>query len=85
MSRLWGDLNSLTVPVWLREPLYKLYAWAFSCKLGEMLEQDLKKYENLGDFFYRQLKPGVRPIDQKSLLVSSHVFSGYLIRQGLSS
>ncbi|KAJ3043053.1 phosphatidylserine decarboxylase 1 [Rhizophlyctis rosea] len=31
---------------------------------------DLKAYRNLSEFFYRKLKPGVRPIDESSPLVS---------------
>jgi phosphatidylserine decarboxylase len=27
-----------------------------------MAEEDLTKYESLGEFFYRELKEGVRPI-----------------------
>ncbi|KAJ3049100.1 phosphatidylserine decarboxylase 1 [Rhizophlyctis rosea] len=70
MSRLWGWLNSLTVPVWLREPLYGTYSKAFGCNLDEMQIEDLKAYRNLGDFFYRSLKPGARPIDEQAPLVS---------------
>ncbi|KAJ3299657.1 phosphatidylserine decarboxylase 1 [Borealophlyctis nickersoniae] len=70
LSRLWGWANSLTVPVWLREPLYKAYSNAFGCNLEEMENPDLKSYRNLADFFYRSLKPGVRIIDPDAPLVS---------------
>lgn len=39
-----------------------MYAWAFGCNLDELEQPDLKQYASLGDFFYRKLKPGVRPI-----------------------
>ena len=35
--------------------------WIFS--LSEAAESDLHRYKNLASFFYRTLKPGVRPID----------------------
>ncbi|KAJ3323082.1 phosphatidylserine decarboxylase 1 [Blyttiomyces sp. JEL0837] len=68
-SRLWGYLNSLTVPVWLREPLYGFYSRMFGCNLDEMEQPDLKEYRNLGEFFYRKLKEGAR-IMESELLVS---------------
>lgn len=62
LSQLWGYLNSLVLPVWFRPFGFKLYARIFGCNLDEMAEQDLTKYESLGEFFYRELKEGVRPI-----------------------
>ncbi|KAI8590948.1 phosphatidylserine decarboxylase 1 precursor [Geranomyces variabilis] len=70
LSRLWGWGNELTVPVWLRVPLYKTYASMFGCNLDEMEDPNLEHYSNLGEFFYRTLKPGARTIDQKAPLVS---------------
>ncbi|KAJ1658889.1 phosphatidylserine decarboxylase 1 [Dispira simplex] len=70
MSRLFGAFNGLTIPLWLREPGFHLYSWLFGCQLDEMLEPDLRKYPNLGEFFYRALKPGVRPLDPNASLVS---------------
>ena len=61
-SRLWGVVHRWTVPVFMREPLYKLYSTCFGCKLDEMKEPDLKSYANLNEFFYRELKDGIRPI-----------------------
>jgi phosphatidylserine decarboxylase len=70
MSRLWGRFNELELPVFLRRPLLSLYIWMFGCKLDECEIEDLKAYRNLGEFFRRQLKPGVRPIDDDHVLVS---------------
>lgn len=61
LSRLWGYLNSLELPVWARPAGFKLYATIFGCNLDEV-EKDLKEYRSLGDFFYRKLKDGSRPI-----------------------
>jgi phosphatidylserine decarboxylase len=69
MSRLWGYLNSFQLPAWFRPIGFKLYAFVFSANLDEIDPEDLKQYKSLGDFFYRKLKPGARPIAD-SLLVS---------------
>lgn len=71
LSQLWGYLNSLVLPVWFRPFGFKLYARIFGCNLDEMAEQDLTKYESLGEFFYRELKEGVRPIAECPM-VSHH-------------
>lgn len=38
--------------------------------LSEVSEPDLHVYSNLASFFYRNIKPGVRPIDHSAALVS---------------
>ncbi|KAF2743942.1 phosphatidylserine decarboxylase [Sporormia fimetaria CBS 119925] len=63
LSRLWGRFNELTIPYYLRVPGFKLYAFIFGVNLDEVAEPDLHTYPNLASFFYRTLKPGVRPID----------------------
>jgi phosphatidylserine decarboxylase len=70
MSRLWGRVNDITLPMWMREPGFKFYSYMFGANLQEVAEEDLTKYANLGEFFYRELKPGVRPIDPDAVLVS---------------
>ncbi|PFH46493.1 hypothetical protein AMATHDRAFT_69742 [Amanita thiersii Skay4041] len=69
MSRLWGYVNSLELPVWFRPYGFKLYAYAFGCNLDEIEPRDLRAYPSLGDFFYRKLRDGVRPVDD-AILVS---------------
>lgn len=63
MSRLWGRFNEIELPYYLRVPGFKLYSWAFGVNLSEVAEPDLHTYPNLAAFFYRKLKPGVRPLD----------------------
>lgn len=70
MSRLWGKFNEINLPVWMREPGFKLYSYVFGVNLDEVEQDDLTNYSNLGEFFYRNLKPGSRPIDENSPLVS---------------
>lgn len=68
ISRLWGQVNSINLPVWLRSPSYRVYSTLFGVNLDEMEETDLRIYKNLSEFFYRNLKPGVRPIDDSDLV-----------------
>ncbi|ODM88070.1 Phosphatidylserine decarboxylase proenzyme [Orchesella cincta] len=70
ISRTWGWLHSVTLPVWARTPVLKAYASAFNCSLSEAEVEDLREYENLGQFFRRGLKPGIRPISYESPVVS---------------
>ncbi|KAL8733141.1 MAG: hypothetical protein Q9166_002333 [cf. Caloplaca sp. 2 TL-2023] len=63
VSRLWGRFNELEIPYYLRVPGFKLYSWIFGVNLAEASESDLHVYPNLASFFYRALKPGVRPLD----------------------
>ncbi|KAI0735768.1 phosphatidylserine decarboxylase [Earliella scabrosa] len=62
MSRVWGYLNSLELPVWARPIGFRIYASIFGCNLEEIDPADLAQYASLGDFFYRKLKDGARPI-----------------------
>lgn len=63
VSRLWGRFNELTIPYYFRVPGFKLYGWIFGVNFDEISEPDLHVYPNLASFFYRTLKPGVRPLD----------------------
>lgn len=68
LSRLWGYVNSFEIPIWARPTGFKLYSWLFGCNLDEISPEDLTLYPSLGVFFYRKLKPGVRPIADSSLV-----------------
>jgi len=63
LSRWWGWFNSVDIPYYLRVPGFKLYGYVFGVNFDEVSEPDLHTYRNLAQFFYRTLKPGVRPID----------------------
>lgn len=68
ISRAWGAFNSVPLPVWFRPYGFRTYAWLFGCNLDEMAEQDLTRYQSLSEFFYRALRPGVRPIADAPLV-----------------
>lgn len=59
-------------PVWLRAPLYKAWTYVYDCKLDEM-SFPLEEYRNLGEFFSRPLKDGVRSFVNKSGHLASPV------------
>ncbi|KAL7422537.1 phosphatidylserine decarboxylase 1 [Cryptotrichosporon argae] len=67
MSQLWGYLNSLVLPVWFRPFGFKLYARIFGVNLDEV-PRPLVEYESLGEFFYRTMKDGGRPIDDAPMV-----------------
>ena len=77
MSRLWGYLNGLELPVWFRPMGFKLYSSIFGCNLEEMEVDDLAHYKSLGDFFYRTLKEGARPIADAVLVSLSCVCDNF--------
>uniref|UniRef100_M4BUM1 phosphatidylserine decarboxylase n=1 Tax=Hyaloperonospora arabidopsidis (strain Emoy2) TaxID=559515 RepID=M4BUM1_HYAAE len=61
-SRLWGAVHNKDLPTWLRAPVYKAWTAVFNCNLDEM-KYSIQEYANLGEFFSRPLKDGVRPFD----------------------
>lgn len=77
LSRVWGYLNSFELPIWIRPYGFRFYASVFGCDLDEIEPSDLTSYASLGEFFYRKLKPGARPVDN-AVLVSRglHKFTG---------
>ncbi|RWS08849.1 phosphatidylserine decarboxylase proenzyme-like protein, partial [Dinothrombium tinctorium] len=70
ISRVWGFINSIYLPQWLRKPVIGTYSRLFNCSLEEAILEDLRLYPNLGEFFKRDLKPGLRPITEGNNVVS---------------
>jgi len=82
LSRVWGRFNEIDIPYYLRVPGFKLYGWIFGVNFSEISEPDLHVYPNLAAFFYRTLKPGVRPLDPNLNAVLSPA-DGKVIQYGL--
>ena len=70
LSRTWGRVNSIQLPVWSRRPLLGLYVWMFGCNMSEAQVEDLREYTNLVELFTRQLKRGARDVSREHPLVS---------------
>lgn len=60
-SRWFGALSDAYLPVALRAPLYRLFAWRYSANLDEV-RYPLDSFRTFNDFFSRTLRDGVRPI-----------------------
>ena len=50
--------------------------------LAEVAESDLHRYKNLASFFFRTLKPGIRPLDAKACAVLSPA-DGRVLQYGM--
>ncbi|XP_028762636.1 phosphatidylserine decarboxylase proenzyme 1, mitochondrial isoform X3 [Neltuma alba] len=80
VSRFWGYLASMEIPVCLRPYVYRAWARAFHSNLNEAA-LPLDKYASLRDFFVRTLKEGSRPIDPDPQCLVSPV-DGTVLRFG---
>lgn len=70
ISRCWGWLADVYVPVNLRPYVFGFYSKTFNVNLEEAAVPDFKYYRSIADFFTRSLKDGARVIDEKCDLVS---------------
>eukprot|EP00927_Polykrikos_kofoidii_P056055 TRINITY_DN50238_c0_g1_i1.p1 TRINITY_DN50238_c0_g1~~TRINITY_DN50238_c0_g1_i1.p1 ORF type:complete len:346 (+),score=52.40 TRINITY_DN50238_c0_g1_i1:195-1232(+) len=61
-SRWFGSLSELHLPVTLRAPVFKAFAWAFDANLEEV-RYPLDSFHTINDFFARALREGARPIE----------------------
>eukprot|EP00127_Corallochytrium_limacisporum_P002482 Clim_evm39s128 gene=Clim_evmTU39s128 len=68
VSRLWGMLNEIELPGWLRGPILGTYAKVFSVNLAEAKHETVQEFRHLQDMFTRELKPGMRPINDAELV-----------------
>ncbi|KAL9262735.1 Phosphatidylserine decarboxylase proenzyme 1, mitochondrial-like protein [Drosera capensis] len=80
ISRIWGSLTSVELPIWLRPLVYKGWARAFHSNIEEV-ELPLENYASLRDFFIRSLREGSRPIDPDPRCLVSPV-DGIVMRFG---
>ncbi|KAJ8888886.1 hypothetical protein PR048_008380 [Dryococelus australis] len=63
LSRMWGWMMNKELPASLRPWFFSAYASVFGCNLEEAVNEDLRSYNTFAEFFCRQLKEGVRPIE----------------------
>ncbi|EYU19316.1 hypothetical protein MIMGU_mgv1a0064762mg, partial [Erythranthe guttata] len=80
ISRLWGSVTGVELPVWLRPYVYRAWARAFHSNLEEA-QLPLEEYASLREFFVRKLKEGSRPIDYDPYCLASPV-DGTVLRFG---
>ncbi|XVF10861.1 hypothetical protein REPUB_Repub07fG0219500 [Reevesia pubescens] len=80
ISRVWGFLTHVELPLWLRPHVYRAWARAFHSNLEEAA-LPLDAYASLRDFFVRTLREGCRPIDPDPYSLVSPV-DGTILRFG---
>lgn len=80
ISRLWGSLTSVELPIWMRPYMYKAWARAFHSNLEEV-GLPLEEYASLREFFVHTLKEGSRTIDSDPYCLVSPV-DGIVLRFG---
>lgn len=68
LSRVWGEVHRIDLPVAVREPMYKAWAAVFGSNLDEMEDgKALAEYPNLNAFFTRRIK--ARDLDEGAIMV----------------
>ncbi|XP_058213066.1 phosphatidylserine decarboxylase proenzyme 1, mitochondrial isoform X2 [Rhododendron vialii] len=80
ISRFWGFLTSVELPIWFRPHVYRAWARAFHSNLEEAAKP-LNEYASLREFFVRSLKEDSRPIDSNPCCLISPV-DGTVLRFG---
>ncbi|XP_043717222.1 phosphatidylserine decarboxylase proenzyme 1, mitochondrial isoform X1 [Telopea speciosissima] len=80
ISRFWGFMASLEIPVVFRPYIYNAWARAFHSNLEE-IALPLDEYRSLQEFFVHSLKEGSRPIDPDPHCLVSPV-DGTILRFG---
>eukprot|EP00250_Pteridium_aquilinum_P003726 c14025_g1_i1 orf=227-1528(+) len=80
ISRAFGMLTSVELPMWIRPYIFRSYCRAFHANLGEVAEK-LENYGSLQKFFVRSLKAGCRPLDPNPSCLLSPV-DGVMLRCG---
>ncbi|GGK79480.1 archaetidylserine decarboxylase [Amphritea balenae] len=53
---------------WIKGPFIKLFAKQYNVNMSEALIEDLDQFENFNAFFTRALKPGMRPLDDATIV-----------------
>ncbi|CAF3779359.1 unnamed protein product [Rotaria sordida] len=84
ISRFWSRVFSINIyPRSIRHSIYKYFCRIFDADINECEygPDHLDYYANFGEFFRRNLKIGVRPIDKESLIVSP--CDGEILANGL--
>ena len=71
LSRIFGYIALIPIPVFLMGKLIKWYSGKFGVKNEYIIPE--KGFKNFNDFFTRKLKPGIHKIDTSTLSIVSPV------------
>jgi phosphatidylserine decarboxylase len=53
---------------WIKRPFIKTFAKQYKVNMSEAVIEDLQQFENFNAFFTRELKPGMRPLDEAAVV-----------------
>jgi len=53
---------------WIKRPFIKWFARQYQVNMSEALIEDLDQFDNFNAFFTRELKPGLRPLDDATVV-----------------
>lgn len=53
---------------WVKRPFIKTFAKQYKVNMSEAVIEDLEQFENFNAFFTRELKPGMRPLDEAEVV-----------------
>lgn len=73
LSKVVGNICSMTIPTCIREPIFKTFSYVFGCDLSEV-EKPLNQYETFSDFFSRRIKSESRTVSSEYDLVSMFIY-----------
>ncbi|CDW77311.1 phosphatidylserine decarboxylase [Stylonychia lemnae] len=65
MSQFTAYLTNCPLPPYLRMYIYKAFGLIYGVKFDEIKIQDINKFRTFNQFFTRELKDGVRPIENE--------------------
>lgn len=58
ISRKIGKIGDFTIPEFLRNTIYSIYIKSYNVNRDEILDQNLKNYKNIKQFFIREIDVG---------------------------
>lgn len=73
VSKALGKLADIELPSPFLSSLIKIYCQFYAVNLKEMKKSSLSSFKTFNEFFTRELKEGVRPVDQEESSVVSPV------------
>jgi len=68
VSRLWGFIHHRRLVFFARPLIFKLYSCIYGVKIEEAKNQNLFDYQNLAEFFRRELREDCRPLAQERVV-----------------
>ncbi len=55
VSRRFGNLFAIRIPLFLRNFIFSSYCWLFSVNRNEILDKNFENYKTINEFFIRKI------------------------------